>query len=167
MAAANSMTPEALRGIAYYDMSRDAPILALDAFGKATQVVTSLPEFLARFDAQDVTRIVIQFVYEYYARSNSILYDDVVFEAVWSDFTAEIQEPLWVTRGVANVRNFTSDNHALALGDGVAIRGRSNDELTALGFSGAVLDSNRFAITATAEAPNGLYVTAAVSAALR
>jgi hypothetical protein len=28
-------------------------------------------------------------------------------------------------------------------------------------------EPNRFAITATAEAPNGLYVTAAVSAALR
>ena len=59
---------------------------------------------------------------------------------LWVDFTAEVQDPDWVSRGVANVRNFKGESHRIDLGDGVTILARNFDELTSLGFTTWVLD---------------------------
>jgi len=45
-----------------------------------------------------------------------------------------------VTRGLADVRNFTSDNLLLDLGDGIVIRRRNFANLTTLGFVPSILE---------------------------
>ena len=95
---------------------------------------------MARFDADDATRVVLQFVYEYFRRVDNLRYDEGVFEALWFDFIAEVQDPDWVSRAVANVRNLKSENRRIDFGDGVTISARNFEELTSLGFSSAVLE---------------------------
>jgi hypothetical protein len=138
MASAKGTAIESLRGIAFFSTERDAPILALPSFAKATQSIASIPKFLERFSPDDATRIALQVVYQYYPRVGGIRYDEAAFEALYADFEAEIHEPQWVTRGLANVRNFQSQNLYLDLGDGVVIRGRSANELSSLGFGAAI-----------------------------
>lgn len=138
MAAAQNVPLDKLRGISFFDSSKDAPITSLSSFAKAAEAVTSIPDFVARFGSLEVTRVVLQFVYGYFPRADSIRYEESVFDSVWSDFTAEIQEPRWVTRGVANVRNFTSDDLNLDLGDGIAIKGRDFGALASMGFGSPI-----------------------------
>jgi hypothetical protein len=140
MAAASGLTLDKLRGTALSDMSRDAQITSLASFDKAKQAITSIPDFVTRFGTQETTRVILQFVYQYFAGVNSVRYEEPAFEALWAAFTEELQEPRWVTRGVANVRNFTSDNLNLDLGDGIAIRGRDFAALASLGFVPVILE---------------------------
>jgi hypothetical protein len=140
MAAAQNVPVDKLRGIAHFDSGKDARITSLASFAKAMKALTTLPDLVARFGDQELTRVVLQFVYSYFARIDSARYEGPVFESVWNDFTAEIQEPRWITRGIANVRNFRSDNLHLDLGDGIAIRGRNFDQLASMGFGTPILD---------------------------
>ena len=140
MAVDKGIPLDKLQGTAFSDTSRDAPITALGPFGKATQAITSIPDFVVRFGAQQVTRTLLQFVYQYFAHVESIQYEEAAFEALLADFMAEIQEPRWVTQGLANVRNFASNNLHLNLGDGIAIRGRNFADLASLGFGRPILD---------------------------
>ena len=80
----------------------------------------------------------MQFVYQYFARVDSIRFEEAAFEGLWCDFTAEIQDAYWVVRGVANLRNFNSDGLLHDLGDGVTIRGRDPADLASLGFGAPV-----------------------------
>jgi len=139
MAVANNLPPDRLRGIAFYDTERDSRFTSLAPFDAARQAVTKIPIFIARFGLGEAGRIVLQFVYEYFARVDDPRFEKAAFEALWVDFTAEIQEANWVYRGVANIRNFTSQFLHLDLDDGIAIRGRNFNELTSLGFGAAVL----------------------------
>jgi len=59
---------------------------------------------------------------------------------LWLDFTAELGDPHWVSRGVANVRHFSSEDPLVDPGDGITIRGRNLAELASIGFGTAVLD---------------------------
>jgi hypothetical protein len=140
MAAAGGFALEKMRGTTSADMSRDAQITSLASFDKAKRAVASIPDFAARFGTQESTRVVLQFVYQYFAGVGSVGYEQAAFEALWAAFTAELEDPRWVTRGVANVKNFTSDNLNLDLGDGIAIRGRSFAALASLGFAPAILE---------------------------
>jgi hypothetical protein len=86
------------------------------------------------------SRIVLQFVYEYFKRVDSIAYQEAIFETLWCDFEVEAADAYWVVRGVANIRNFNSDKNLLDLGDGITIRGRSPDDLASLGFGASIWD---------------------------
>lgn len=133
-----SVPLDKLRGIALFDPERDAILTSLRSFDAARQTVTDIPHFVGRFGAEAATRIVLQFAYQYFQRVDSIQFQEAAFETLWCDFTAEIQDSYWVVRGVANVRNFDSENHLIDLGDGITIRGRSNTDLASLGFGTAV-----------------------------
>jgi hypothetical protein len=139
MAAASGLPLDKLRAIAFCDPSRDARLTSLGSFDKAKQAVASIPNFGARFGTEESARAVLQFVYQYFARADSLRYEEATFEGLWGDFTAEIQEARWISRGLANVRNFTSENPHLDLGDGVVIRGRHLPDLESLGFGHAIL----------------------------
>jgi hypothetical protein len=139
-AAASGSSLDRLRGIAFYDTEKDAPLTSLKSFGNAERALIRIPNFAARIGAHNAKRVVLQFVYQYFARVDNVRYEEAVFKTLWEEFTAEIANPQWVTRGIANVRNFTSENLLLDLGDGIAIRGRSFKELASLGFSQAILD---------------------------
>jgi hypothetical protein len=90
------------------------------------------------------TRVVLQFLYQYFRRVETIKFDEAEFEALWEDFLFElIEEPNWLYRAVSNLRCFRTERSALEildLGDGVTIRGRSSDELKSLGFDDPIWD---------------------------
>ena len=132
-ATSNGVPLDRLHGTAFLDMSRDAQITALPSFEKALQAIISVPDFVTRFGAQEARRAVLQFVYQYFTRADNIRYEEAAFESLWEDFTAEVQDPRWVTRGLANVRNFASNSFHLDLGDGIVIKGRNFDDLASLG----------------------------------
>jgi len=129
---------ESLRGTAFFDPERDSAITSQTSFKAASNSVTNIPNFVSIFGAESAYRIVLQFVYQYFRRVDSVRYDDAEFEALWSDFIAETQEPFWLMRGVANLRNFDTEAYPIDLGDGITISGRSQRELTSLGFDDAV-----------------------------
>ncbi|SPE43059.1 hypothetical protein SBA3_790011 [Candidatus Sulfopaludibacter sp. SbA3] len=107
------------RGVAFYDTEKDARLTALRAFGDAERAISQLPQFATRFGADSVRRITLQFVYQYFGRTDSMRYDGAVFDALWDDFAAELGNPYWTTRGIANVRFFTSQKLNIDLGDGM------------------------------------------------
>ena len=137
---ASGLPLDQLRGFAFYDMEKDARLTSLRSFGSAEAAITGVPHFGSRLGAENAKRVALQFVYQYFARVDSARYEEAVFESLWEDFTAELDNPQWLTRGIANVRNFTSANHPLALDDGISIRGRSFADLGALGINRATLD---------------------------
>jgi|SRR2546426_9029321 len=139
-AATKGLPLDRLRGVAFCDTEKDAQLTSLNSFRSAEQAVIRIPNFVARIGADNVTRTVLQFVYQYFARVDNARYEKAVFKTLWEDFTGEIDNPQWLTRGIANVRYFTSENQHLALGDGITIRGRNFAELASLGFSHATLD---------------------------
>ena len=77
---------------------------------------------------------MLQLVYQYFRRVLVVQYDETQFEKLWCDFFAEVQDACWIARGVANLRNFQSQENRIDLRDGVTIRGRSQAELASLGF---------------------------------
>ena len=82
----------------------------------------------------------MQFLYEYFRRHGTVEFNEAVFEALWRDLFAEIDEPYWIFRGVANMRCFRAADDPINLGDGITIRGRNPDDLANLGFDDYVWD---------------------------
>lgn len=138
-AAASGLALAQLQSVAFFDMEKDARLIVLDAFSDAEQAIGEIPHFTMRFGADNVRRVALQCVYQYFSRVDAVRYDEATFSALWEDFTTEIGNPEWITRGITNVRFFRSENLHIDLGDGVAIRGRNLEELSALGFSPDIL----------------------------
>jgi hypothetical protein len=120
-------------------MQKDERVIALRSFAEAEQAIIQIPHFVARLGADSARRATLQCVYQYFSRIDGVQYDEATFNALWDDFTTEIANPDWTTRGVTNIRFFRSENLHIDLGDGVTIRGRNPEELSALGFSPAIL----------------------------
>ena len=139
-AVVSGLPLDGLRGIAFFNTEKDGQLTPLKSFGKAEQAITRIPKFEERIGAENTRRVVLQFIYQYFNRVDITRYDGAVFESLWEDFTAEIENPQWLARGIANVRNLRSESHPLELGDGVAIRERNLAELASLGFSQVILD---------------------------
>jgi hypothetical protein len=128
------------RGIAFYDTSKDEKIQHLESFATAASKIVYLPHFVESFGADAAPRIALQFVYQYFERGHVMSYSEEVFESTYDDLVKELESPVWIFRGVANVRYFMSDVHDVDLDDGVTIRGRSPDDLASLGFGTAIWD---------------------------
>lgn len=137
-AIATGLPLHRLRGVALLDQSRDAPLVALTSFNVAAQAITAIPNFVERFGEGAASRVALQFVYQYFKCLDSVRHVEATFDALWVDFTAELANANWLTRGVANLRNFVSDSHPLDLGDGITIRGRSDTDLALLGFDAGI-----------------------------
>jgi hypothetical protein len=129
-----------LQGIAFHDMRKDENIERLKSFATAASEIVYLPRFVESFGADAATRIALQFVYQYFNRGHVMSYSEEVFESTYDDLIKELECPVWIFRGVANVRYFMSDIHRIDLVDGVTIRGRSPAELASLGFATAIWD---------------------------
>jgi len=140
MAVAGEVPIERLRGIALFDPERDALLTSLSSFETARQAVIGTPNFSGRFGTEEGLRILLQFAYQYFKRIDFIEFRDEVFNALWCDFAAELEDAYWKVRGVANIKNFASASYPLDLEDGVTIRGRSKTELASLGFDADVWD---------------------------
>jgi hypothetical protein len=129
-----------LRGVALFDMERDDRIRAVPSVNDAVNMIVHRPHFVERFGTDAAVRIVLQFVYQYFARNHVMSYNDEVFEYLYGDLLRELESPVWTFRGVANVRHFDCDVHPINLGDGITIRGRSQSDLADLGFDAAIWD---------------------------
>jgi hypothetical protein len=140
MGQAAGLSLSELRGIALYDMRKDEKIQARESFPTAASKIVDLPCFAERFGADAAPRIALQFVYQYFERGHVMSYSEEVFESTYEDLIKELESPVWVFRGVANVRYFASDVHHVELDDGVTIRGRSPADLASLGFGTAIWD---------------------------
>ncbi len=130
---------EAFRGIAIYDTSKDEIFMSLDGFEAAEQALASIPSLQERYGVDQASRLALQFIYELLGRLHEPVFDEELFESLWVDFLAELAEPQWLFRGVANVRFLVAEGPSFDLGDGVSIKGRSIEELSELGFSDPVL----------------------------
>jgi hypothetical protein len=139
-----SLPLDELRGVAGFNPIRDERFTSLSSFPAAAKIVTTIPNFTARFGNDNSTRFVLQFLYQYFRRVDAIKLDDATFESLWEDFLFElIQEPDWLYRAVSNLRCFRTERPPLEvvdLGDGVTIRGRSSAELKSLGFDDPIWD---------------------------
>lgn len=135
----SGLSIDRFRGIAFYDTAKDEIFTSLDAFQAAEQSIASISLLEERYGAGEVRRLTLQFIYQLLARLDEPEFDENVFESLWVDFLAELDEPEWVFRAVANVRYVTAEGASFDLGDGVSIRGRSFDDLSELGFSEAEL----------------------------
>jgi hypothetical protein len=69
---------EELRGVAFYNMERDALFTALNSYEPAPQALITVPHFVTRFGEQEAPRVVLQFVYQYFKRVGSVHYDDAL-----------------------------------------------------------------------------------------
>lgn len=139
-AISTSTELQRLRGIAFFDTQKDSFITSLPQFCIAETGVRELEQVRKQYGAEESHRIVLQFVYQYFKRTNEILIDDSLLDSLWSDFVAELNTPVWITRAVTNLRNFHCEDHYIDLGDGVAIYGRSQEVLTDLGFKKDIID---------------------------
>jgi Apea-like HEPN len=127
-----------LQGTALYDMTKDEKIQALESFATAASKAAELPRFVESFGAGEAPRIARQFVYQYFKHAHVMSYSEEAFECTYDDLLNELESPVWVFRGVANVRFFTSDVHHVDLDDGITIRGRSRADLASLGFGTSI-----------------------------
>jgi Apea-like HEPN len=129
-----------LQGIAFYDTRKDEKIQHLESFAAAASKIVYLSRFVESFGADAAPRIALQFVYQYFERGRIMSYSEEVFESTYDDLIKELESPVWIFRGVANVRYFMSDVHHIDLDDGITIRGRSPADLASLGFGTAIWD---------------------------
>ena len=123
---------------------RDERFTLLSSFPAVVQMVTTIPNFAARFGNDNSTRLVLQFLYQYFRGIDAIKLDDATFETLWQNFWLElIEEPDWLYRTVSNLRCFHTERpppEVIDLGDGVTIRGLSSAELKSLGFGEPIWD---------------------------
>jgi hypothetical protein len=129
-----------VRGIALYDSRKDALVTSLEPFAGVEAGIRELPMVHERYGVDQSHRIALQLVYEYFARTKEMVVDSALVDALWADFIAELETPVWRVRCVTNLRHFQCDDLHVELGDGVSICGRDPDVLTSLGFSDSLQD---------------------------
>ena len=125
-------------GIALYDSRKDLFITSLEPFATVESGIRELELVNERYGVQQSHRIALQLVYEYFARSKGVLINPASVDALWDDFVAELESPVWVTRSVTNLRHFQCDDLHVELGDGVSIYGRDSSVLARLGFTDGI-----------------------------
>jgi hypothetical protein len=143
MAVDQQLPINQLRGVAFFDMQKDARFTNLASFATTASALLTIPNFETRYGAAEANRILLQIIYGYFDRANSVQVSDDIFAGLWQDFSKELKETHWVYRGVSNLRLFDKEGEPLEvldLGDGITIRGRSRADLTSLGFDDHVWD---------------------------
>jgi len=129
-----------VQGIAFCDTRKDEKIRSLMSFATGASKIVDLPHFIERFGAEAAPRIALQFVYQYFERNHVMNYSEEIFETTFDDLIKELDNPVWIFRGVTNLRYFNSGVNHIDLDDGVTIRGRSSTDLASLGFGTAIWD---------------------------
>jgi Apea-like HEPN len=127
-----------VRGTALYDSRKDLFITSLDPFAAVEAGVRDLELVHERYGVDQSHRIALQLVYEYFARAKGVLLDSALVDALWTDFVAELETPVWLTRCVTNLRHFRCENLHVELGEGVSIYGRDRSVLAGLGFDDGI-----------------------------
>ncbi len=126
------------RGIALYDTQKDGTFNTLDTFRPAVEALASDPTIVERYGQENAERLALQFIYDVIERLSIPGFDQDAFEETWSAFEEELVESTWRQVGVANLRHFHADAMHIDLGDGVSVRGRSDEDLRQEGFPDGV-----------------------------
>jgi Apea-like HEPN len=137
-AASTGLELRQVRGIALYDSRKDAFVTSLEPFAGVEAGIRELPMVHERYGPDQSHRLALQLVYEYFARANDMVVDSALVDALWADFVAELETPVWLARCVTNLRHFQCDGLHIDLGDGVSVYGRDPAVLTGLGFSDSI-----------------------------
>jgi len=104
---------EPFRGIALYERGKDEMFTSLAAFDEATTALAALALAQECYGVDQAPRIALQFVYEWLNRVDEPRFEEGVFDQLWQDFAAELDEPDWVFRAVANVRWLTAEGRTV------------------------------------------------------
>jgi hypothetical protein len=118
--------------VAYYDSRKDDLITGLEAFQPAVDALGQLPAVQGLFGAAEARRLAIQFVFNACRHVTDESSFDTACEHTWATFAQEVGTTTWSYRAVANMQNIECAQAPLALGQGVSIRGRSFEKLSAL-----------------------------------
>jgi hypothetical protein len=133
-ARTKGLEPRSLYGIVGYDSSKDAFVKSFAEFAAAETALRKWALLSERHGDRAPFRFALQFVYEYFRRANSAVLNPALLDEIWSDLSAEIVTPSWLTRTVSNLRNFKCDSVPINLGDGLSIQVRESAVLAELGF---------------------------------
>jgi hypothetical protein len=136
--AASDKDISQFRGIALYDTQKDETFNTLDAFGPAVEALASDATVVERYGQENAERLALQFVYNVIERLSTPGFDQDAFEETWAGFEQELAKSTWRQVGVANLRHFHADAMHVDLGDGVSVRGRSEEDLRLEGFPDGV-----------------------------
>jgi len=136
---------ESFRGVALRNEARDAIFKPLPSYEAAKDAICAVPLVAERYGSRDVAgdRLTLQFIYQLFPRPSTLRVGEDM-RRLWRRFMTELQVPVWVYRGVANLRNFEVEPNLpdpLRLEDGVTICGRSFEALGSLGFNKFTLDA--------------------------
>ena len=129
-----------VRGIALYDSRKDSFIESFVPFAAVEAGIRELPLVPERYGVEQSHRLTLQLVYEYFARTNSLVLDSYLVDALWADFSAELEAPAWLARCVTTLRHFHCEDLHVDLGDGISIHGRDPELLARLGFGNGILE---------------------------
>jgi Apea-like HEPN len=116
-------------GTAIFNLERDRPLTDLADFPAAYEALRQVPEFVHAFGTEHGQRATLQFIYEYFTRTERLEFDSEAFDATFEGFLGELEDPNWTYVAFANLRNFKSDDPLIDFGDGISIRHRSFDEI--------------------------------------
>jgi hypothetical protein len=116
-------------GTAVFNVERDRPLSDLPGFLVALETLQQVPEFVRAFGAEHGERATLQFVYEYFTRTERLAFDADAFDATFEALLAELDNPNWTYVAFANLRNFRSDDALIDFGHGISIRHRSFEEI--------------------------------------
>lgn len=143
IASTGDMT--SFRGAALRNPSRDSIIQSLPSYEAAKDAICAIPLVAQRYGSRDVAgdRLTLQFIYQLFPRTSQRGVGEDM-RRLWRRFMTELNVPVWVYRGVANLRNFVLEKDVpdpLRLDEGVTIRGRSLEVLGSLGFNDFTLEA--------------------------
>lgn len=116
-------------GTAVFNLERDRPLADLSALPAALDALQGVPEFVRAFGTEHCERATLQFLYEYFTRTERLEFDDAAFDATFEAFVDELDDPNWTYVAFANLRNFESDDALIDFGDRISIRHRSYEEI--------------------------------------
>jgi hypothetical protein len=116
-------------GTALFNLERDRPLTDLARLPAAYEALQQVSEFVRAFGTEHGERATLQFVYEYFTRTERLEFDSEAFDATFEAFLGELDDPNWTYVAFANLRNFKSDDPLIDFGDGISIRHRSFEEI--------------------------------------
>lgn len=116
-------------GTAIFNLERDQPLSDLPRFPAGYEALQHVPEFVRAFGTEHGERATLQFVYEYFTRTERFEFDIEAFDATFEAFLRELDNPDWTYIAFGNLRNFRSDDSLIDFGDGISIRHRSFEEI--------------------------------------
>jgi hypothetical protein len=144
-AVASTADVASFGGVALRNQARDAIFEPLPSYEAAKDAICAVQLVAERYGSRDEAgdRLTLQFIYQLFPRTSTLgLGEDM--RRLWRRFLAELSVPVWVYRGVANLRNFAVERDVpdpIRLKEGVTIRGRAFEALGSMGFNKFTLDA--------------------------